>query len=75
MQVSHQFHAPNILSLPGNEYSVPTGKEVEWAPQLLWEVWRREISIHPARNQNMFLWSPIHSLHTVTMKLVESCCL
>ena len=70
MEVSHQFHAPNTLSLLENEWSVPTGKKGEWAPQLIWELWRREISIHPARNQNVFLWSPSHSLRTVTMKLV-----
>jgi hypothetical protein len=38
--VSGQFHAPAALP------SVPVGKEIEWTPEPVWTMLRRENSLH-----------------------------
>jgi len=41
MQMSGQLHVPAALS-PGKYLMVPTGWEVEWAPETVWTRWRGE---------------------------------
>jgi hypothetical protein len=36
----------------GEQPQVPAEQETEWAPELVWMLWRREISFSPCRESN-----------------------
>jgi hypothetical protein len=44
MEVSVHLHASATLTL-GKEYPVPIVQEAEWAPELVWMLWRRAKSL------------------------------
>jgi hypothetical protein len=50
MEVSDQLYTPAALA-PWKEPPVPTGLKVWCAPESVWVLWRREISLPPAGNQ------------------------
>jgi hypothetical protein len=49
MELIGQLHAPAALP-PGKEPPVPIGQEVEWAPEPVWMLCRREMCLAPAEN-------------------------
>jgi hypothetical protein len=69
--VSGHLHAPAAL-LPGKEPPVPIGQEAGWAPELVWTIWRKLLTLpglelppfsRPARSQSL---SPVRVLFTET---------
>jgi hypothetical protein len=48
MEISLRRPAYWIL---GKEPPVPTGQDAGWAPELIWMLWRREISLAPVGNR------------------------
>jgi hypothetical protein len=50
MEVSSQLQAPSRF-IHVERIPVPTGQEAGWAPELVWELWRRENSLAAAGNQ------------------------
>jgi hypothetical protein len=55
MEISGRHPAYWIL---GREPPVPTKQDRGWAPELIWMLWRREISLTSAENQTQVFGCP-----------------